>query len=300
MTLRSSALRVAAALTLATALPAAVSLAASPQPASQSLESARNEPLAAKPAAPPASGAADFARPPANARKEPCGSVSRLLRAGSGGAKPRDDDRVVLEYSAFTRDGQPLDSSAAHGEPLTQSVRSLAPGLVCVVKRMQVGESRRVWVPGRLMRGTKDDDAREQVVADRTMDVTLRALTRAPDRPEDYAAPPRSAQRTPSGLRFRILTKGPGEERPTPNSRVTVYHSGWTSRGELFESSRLAGHPASYIVYELPQGLSEGLQLMHVGDKARFWLPERLAYAKANRGAPKGPVVFDVELLAIE
>ncbi|HET9934321.1 MAG TPA: FKBP-type peptidyl-prolyl cis-trans isomerase, partial [Polyangiaceae bacterium] len=241
----------------------------------------------------------DFARPAGSARKESCGSVSRLLQSGSGEGKARDDDRVVLDYAAFTSEGQPLDSSAAHGEPLTQSVRNLPPGLVCVVKRMQVGESRRVWVPARLMH-TGKGEASDEVKTDRTIDITLRGLTRAPARPEDYAAPPRAAQRTPSGLRFRILQRGKAEERPTPNSRVTVYHSGWTSRGELFESSTLAGHPASYIVYELPQGLAEGLQLMHVGDKARFWLPERLAYARTNRGAPKGPVVFDVELLSIE
>ena len=298
MTLGSKLLRAALGFTLAaTTLPAADSLAAS----ARSAPAGQSAPKQADRSTPAPAGATEFARPPANARKEPCGSVSRLLQAGSGEAKPRDDDRVALEYAVFTREGHPLDSSAAHAEPLTQSVRNLPPGLVCVVKRMQVGESRRVWVPARLMRSAKDDDeSGEQAKVDRTVDITLRTLTRAPARPEDYAAPPRSAQRTPSGLRFRILTKGEGEERPTPNSRVTVYHSGWTSRGELFESSTLAAHPASYIVYELPQGLSEGLQLMHVGDKARFWLPERLAYAKANRGAPKGPVVFDVELLAIE
>lgn len=275
---------------------AAAALLALSVPCSVLAQSASSTAAGAAPAADPG---ADYARPPGNARKESCGSLSRLIQSGSGEARPKDDDRVALDYAAYTSAGERVDSSAAHGEPLTESVRNLPIGIACVVKRMQVGESRRVWVPAQLMRTPKGEASGESKL-DRTVDITLRALTRAPARPADCAAPPRSAQRTPSGLRFRVLSRGKAEQRPTANSRVTIYHSGWTRQGVLFESSVLAAHPASYLVYELPQGLAEGLQLLHVGDKARFWLPERLAYNRANRSSPKGPVVFDVELLAIE
>jgi FKBP-type peptidyl-prolyl cis-trans isomerase len=249
---------------------------------------------------PQPSTAADIASPPANARREPCGSASRLLAAGSGAQRAGDDDRVELAYTSYTRDGKSIDSSARRGEPLAQSVRNLAPGIGCVVKRMQVGEARRVWVPARLMLTPDDDDDSGDPKEDETIDITLVALTPAPPRPSDYAAPPPFAKRTSSGLSFRWLQRGNGQEHPSANSRVTIYHSGWTKQGVLFESSLLARHAASYLVYELPQGLSEGLQLMSAGDKARFWLPQQLAYARGHRSAPKGPVVFDVELLAIE
>ena len=36
-----------------------------------------------------------------------------------------------------------------------------------------------------------------------------------------------------------------------------------------------------------------------VGDKARLWIPEALAY-KGRPGAPQGMLVFDVELLGIK
>ena len=237
--------------------------------------------------------------PPTDARRETCGSLSRLLAAGSGQQRPGDDDRVLLQYTTFSRTGNALDSSATHGEPVAESVRNLAPGLSCIVKRMRVGEARRVWVPAAL-RPASDEGERSVPAADLILDVTLRDLTRAPQRPVDYAAPPASAQRTATGLRFQTLRRGSGNQRPVANSRVTIYHSGWTNQGVLFASSVLAGEPASYLAYELPTGLSEGVQLMRVGDKIRFWLPERLAYATASRNAPKGPVVFDVELLAID
>jgi peptidylprolyl isomerase len=199
----------------------------------------------------------------------------------------------------FASSGHALDNSATHGEPVVESVRNLTPGLPCVVKRMSVGESRRVWVSAALQ-PAGEEGPRSVPAQDLVLDITLRKLVRAPQRPAHYASPPRAALRTPSGLHFLVLRRGSGDRRPVANSRVTISHSGWTNRGVLFASSALAGEPASFITHELPTGLSEGIQLMRVGDKVRFWLPERLAYEHAQRSAPRGPVVFDVELLAID
>jgi len=219
--------------------------------------------------------------------------------AGAGKQLPNDDDRVLLEYSTFASSGRPLDSSATHGEAIAESVRNLGPGLPCVVKRMSVGESRRVWV-GAALQPEGQEGPRSIPARDLVFDITLRQLVRAPQRPAHYAAPPLTAQRTRSGLRFQILRRGSGNQRPVANSRVTISHSGWTNQGVLFVSSALAGEPASFVTHELPAGLSEGVQLMRVGDKLRFWLPARLAYENATKSAPRGPVVFDVELLALD
>jgi len=50
------------------------------------------------------------------------------------------------------------------------------------------------------------------------------------------------------------------------------------------------------------KGWTEGVQLMVVGDKARFWIPGKLAYGEkpTHQGAPGGPLVFDIELLSIK
>jgi peptidylprolyl isomerase len=62
------------------------------------------------------------------------------------------------------------------------------------------------------------------------------------------------------------------------------------------------GQPLSFSLNGVIKGWTEGVQLMVVGDKARFWIPSALAYGDtpSRPGAPVGPLVFDVELLSIQ
>ena len=121
------------------------------------------------------------------------------------------------------------------------------------------------------------------------------------DAPADVAAAPPEAEVTSSGLASRSLRAGSGTEHPTATSQVTVRYSGWTTDGELFDSSVQRGQPASFRLDEVIPGWTEGLQLMVVGEQRRFWIPGALAYDNSSRpGVPKGTLVFDVELLAIE
>jgi peptidylprolyl isomerase len=122
-----------------------------------------------------------------------------------------------------------------------------------------------------------------------------------PPVPPDVAAPPKDAQVTPSGLASKVLVKGKGTEHPKSTSEVTVHYSGWTTDGKLFDSSVMRDMPATFPLDRVIKGWTEGLQLMVVGEKRRFWIPGSLAYDNVNRpGAPKGMLVFDVELLAIK
>jgi peptidylprolyl isomerase len=61
------------------------------------------------------------------------------------------------------------------------------------------------------------------------------------------------------------------------------------------------GQPARFPLNGVIKGWTEGVQLLVVGDKARFWIPSALAYGDtpSRAGAPTGPLVFDIELLAI-
>jgi FKBP-type peptidyl-prolyl cis-trans isomerase len=119
--------------------------------------------------------------------------------------------------------------------------------------------------------------------------------------PMDVAAPPTDAQRTASGLAYKVLQQGPGQSHPQADSTVTVHYSGWTTDGNLFDSSVVRGEAASFPLNAVIAGWTEGLQLMVVGEKTRFWIPANLAYGDPPRaGAPAGMLVFDVELLAIQ
>jgi FKBP-type peptidyl-prolyl cis-trans isomerase len=116
--------------------------------------------------------------------------------------------------------------------------------------------------------------------------------------PPDVAAPPADATRTPTNLASKVLTPGTGSRHPRPNSRVTVHYTGWTTDGKMFDSSVQRGTPATFGLNQVIAGWTEGVQMMVEGEKRRFWIPESLAYQGAP-GAPRGMLVFDVELIEI-
>ncbi len=113
------------------------------------------------------------------------------------------------------------------------------------------------------------------------------------------AAPPADAKKTSSGLAYKVLRPGTGNSRPNDRSRVTVHYTGWTTDGKMFDSSVARGKPATFGLDQVIKGWTEGVQLMVPGEKTRFWIPEKLAY-QGQSGAPKGMLVFDVELMQIE
>ncbi len=104
---------------------------------------------------------------------------------------------------------------------------------------------------------------------------------------------------TDSGLASKVLEPGTGADHPKATSRVTVHYTGWTTDGKMFDSSVTRGQPATFALNQVIPGWTEGLQLMVVGEKRRFWIPEALAY-QGQQGAPQGMLVFDVELLEIQ
>src|SRR3954451_7158315 len=114
--------------------------------------------------------------------------------------------------------------------------------------------------------------------------------------PPDVAAPPADALTTPSGLVTRVQTAGTGTRHPQPNSRVRVHYTGWTTDGKMFDSSVARNEPITFGLNQVISGWTEGVQLMVEGEKRRLWIPEKLAY-RGQPGAPKGMLVFDVELI---
>ncbi len=108
---------------------------------------------------------------------------------------------------------------------------------------------------------------------------------------------------TPSGLQYMVLRQGTGQ-RPRATDRVRVNYHGTLLNGTVFDSSYdRGGQPVEFGLNQVIAGWTEGLTLMPVGAKYRFWIPGDLAYG--TKGTPDrtiGPnstLVFDVELLAV-
>ena len=110
-----------------------------------------------------------------------------------------------------------------------------------------------------------------------------------------------SAIQTPSGLSHMLLREGTGTAHPSPESTVTVNYIGWTDEGRVLDSSYMRGEPSVFALTKVIKGWQEGVALMVVGEKRRFWIPGELAYADSPlTHVSKGTLTFDIELLAFE
>lgn len=106
---------------------------------------------------------------------------------------------------------------------------------------------------------------------------------------------------TASGLQYEVLKPGAGA-KPTANDKVTVHYHGTLLDGSIFDSSVQRGQPATFGVTQVIQGWVEGLQLMPLGSKYKFYVPYDLGYGERGAGGDIGPfatLVFEVELLKI-
>ncbi len=104
---------------------------------------------------------------------------------------------------------------------------------------------------------------------------------------------------TASGLQYEILVKGEGDS-PLASDKVTVHYRGTTLDGDEFDSSYERDEPTSFQLNHVIPGWTEGLQLMNIGAKYRFFIPSELAYGKQGAAGGIGPdsaLIFEVELL---
>ena len=107
---------------------------------------------------------------------------------------------------------------------------------------------------------------------------------------------------TASGLQYEIVTKAEGAQ-PKATDVVSVHYEGRLTDGKVFDSSIQRGSPIDLPVSGVIPGWVEALQLMHVGEKVKLYIPSELAYG-AQSPSPAIPansvLVFDLELLSIK
>ena len=106
---------------------------------------------------------------------------------------------------------------------------------------------------------------------------------------------------TESGLQYEVITMGKGK-KPQATDRVKVHYHGTLIDGTVFDSSVDRGEPITFALNQVIPGWTEGVQLMPVGSKFRFYIPQELGYGSRQAGSipPYSTLVFEVELLGIE
>ena len=233
----------------------------------------------------------NVAAPPADAVKTASGLASKVIAPGTAKERPAKDDVVTIHYTGWKTDGTMFDSSVARGKPAIFPVARVIAGFSEGLQLMVPGEKRRLWIPEALAyKGAREPKG--MLVFDiELIDIPTRA-------PSDVKAAPADAKKTASGLAYKSLREGTGGRHPKPGNQVTVHYTGWTTDGKMFDSSVVRGEPTTFGVDGVIPGWTEGLQLMYEGEKARFWIPESLAYK--GKSAPYGMLVFDVELIKIQ
>ncbi len=108
---------------------------------------------------------------------------------------------------------------------------------------------------------------------------------------------------TATGLQYEVISEGKGA-KPKATDVVKVNYKGSLLDGTVFDDSSQHGGPATIPLVQVVPGWREGISLMPVGSKYRFWIPAALGYGE--QGTPGGPIppnatlVFEVELLGVE
>ena len=106
---------------------------------------------------------------------------------------------------------------------------------------------------------------------------------------------------TPSGLQYQVIQGAEGR-KPAATDTVHVHYHGTLLNGQVFDSSVQRGEPISFPLNQVIAGWTEGLQLMSIGSKYKFFIPSDLAYGDQAVGTiPAGStLIFEVELLDIK
>ena len=249
-------------------------------------------------AAAPTTMADQVENPPADAVKTDSGLAYKITAPGRGSVHPTMNDLVKVVTLFWTKES--VESKPSSLSTPTQPIlvgAVVASGLREALTLMTTGQRMRLWLPEKLAFAGAAGKPKGPLM----VDVMLLDVIAPPTTPPDVAAAPADAKKTKSGLASKVLKPGTGTVRPKSSSVVTVHYTGWTPDGKMFDSSVIKGQPATFPLSDVIKGWTEGVQLMVVGEVRRFWIPGKLAYdGVESADVPKGALVFDVELIAID
>ncbi len=230
---------------------------------------------------------------PAKAIESATGMQYVVLQAAKPGAAAIKPDFFEYRVTLWQKDATGKFTANESGilRANFKTIAKSAPALARASLLSPVNETRRWWF------SLAGNSTQTQII-----DLTVLGNVDPAPAPPDVAAVPANANKTASGLAYRVIKKAnAGGGSPTSRSVINIDYSGWTTDGKLFDSSLMRGEKATFPLSGLISGWKEGLTLMSPGDTYRFWIPGYLAYDSIpDANGPKGMLVFDVTLYSFE
>lgn len=220
------------------------------------------------------------------------------LKPGTG-KPPADEQRIVRTLTtAWQSDGKQVANAVLDGLDTNQvfELRKMLPILAKALESTPLGGKRRWWI-------SKDLIPENPILKpfNHMVDIEVVDIVDPLPAPDDVQGIPADATVTESGVGYKVLVASEGAH-PTLDDDIEVHYSGWQTDGHMFGSTRLQERTATFPLGVLIQGWQDAIPLMQVGGQARIWIPGDLAYDKREDRpfAPKGMLVFDVELVDIK
>lgn len=108
-------------------------------------------------------------------------------------------------------------------------------------------------------------------------------------------------EETDSGLQFQVVDEKSGA-KPTLFDTVILHQRALLLDGKILEDTYRKNQPDEVKINELIEGLQEGLQMMSVGSRYKFWVPAELAWGRKGTGnkiPPNAVLSFDIRLVEI-
>ncbi len=106
---------------------------------------------------------------------------------------------------------------------------------------------------------------------------------------------------TESGLQYLVVDDKQGQ-KPGLYDTVKIHQRALLLDGKILEDTYRQNQPDEVKVEELIEGLQEGLTMMSVGSRYKFWVPAELAWGRKGTGnkiPPNAVFSFDIRLMEI-
>jgi FKBP-type peptidyl-prolyl cis-trans isomerase len=248
------------------------------------------------------------------AKQSPSGLVYIIENPGTGD-KPLPGANLSLHYKGtFRGDGKQFDSSYDRKKPMDfiYKTNSMIPGFEEGIAMLGLNGKAKLIIPYYQAYGKQGRPGAIPPYSDLVFDIELMKV----ENPRDYKAEgiaflaenkkKANVVTTASGLQYEVIKKGKFlGKKPGPTAKVTVHYHGTTPEGKVFDSSVERKEPITFGLDQVIKGWTEGVQLMKVGAKYKFYIPSELAYGanapEGGHGVIKNDMVliFEVELIEL-